>query len=276
MPQAPATHPTTRLTPTTLKISRWPGSGAATTSVPTSTTSCGRPRSMPKASCSRWRASVAPSWPSTPRPARRSGPSASRPPSAGKTRCGRATARECPTPWSTARVESTWCRRDFSCTPWIPTPVFRSPTSATTARSICWPTSATTITRPTGCRRKLGTSPTRHPRSLPMAWLLSATATSRGIGRPGRRTSRGTSSAMTPPTATSYGSSTSFRSRKVSSGSTRGRTTPGRGPVTFRPGRRCRPTRSSGWSTSRPTRRPTTSGAGSTLVTTCSPPPSSR
>ena len=73
----------------------------------------------------------------------------------------------------------------------------------------------------------------------------------------------------------SCGSSTSFRGR-VNSATRRGRTMPGAGPATCRRGRRCRPTRSAGSSTSRPTPPRSTTTAVSVRATICSAPASSR
>ena len=56
----------------------------------------------------------------------------------------------------------------------------------------------------------------------------------------------------------------------VNSATTRGATTPGSGPGTSPRGRRQPPTPSAGWSTSSPTRRPTSSTRGIAPATTCS------
>ena len=70
--------------------------------------------------------------------------------------------------------------------------------------------------------------------------------------------------------ASTSGSSTSSRSRRASSASTPGRTTPGSGRATSRRGPRSRPTSSAASSTFRPTRRPSTTTAGSGPATTSS------
>ena len=143
----------------------------------------------------------------------------------------------------------------------MPRPAVRSRALATTARSTCWRTSATSSTRMTGCPRRSAPSPIRRPRSSSTGSSVIGNSHEQGYRQTRRENVPGHVLGydattgdfqwkfnVIPQSESEFGFDTWENDAWQYTGNVSG------------PGRRCRPTSSADWSTSSPIRRPTTSG----------------